>query len=60
MCGNTRPSVLWDNLTALQLSIVKEAQTVLFLRKLPRHIRNLINPQAFKQPEDLIQRCNEI
>jgi hypothetical protein len=60
MCGDTRPSVLWDNLTALQLATVKEAQTVLFIRKLARHIRNLINPRAFKEPEDLIQRCNEL
>jgi hypothetical protein len=60
MCGNTRPSVMWDNLTALQPATVKEAQIVLFLRKLPRHIRNLINPRAFKEPEDLIQHCNEI
>jgi hypothetical protein len=60
MCGNTRPSVMWDNLTALQPATVKEAQTVLFLCKLPRHIRNLINPRAVKEPEDLIQRCNEI
>ena len=51
---------MWDNLTALQPATVKEAQTVLFLRKLPRHIRNLINPWAFKEPEDFIQRCNEI
>ena len=51
---------MWDNLTALQPATVKEAQTVLFLRKLPRHMRNLINPWAFKEPEDLIQRCNEI
>ncbi len=50
---------MWDNLTALQPATVKEVQTV-FLRKLPRHIRNLINPWAFKEPEDLIQRCNEI
>jgi hypothetical protein len=60
MCRNTRPSVMWDNLTALQPASVKEVQTVLFLRKLPRHIRNLINPRAFREPEDLIQRCNEI
>ncbi len=25
-CGNTRPSVMWDNLTALQPATVKEAQ----------------------------------
>jgi hypothetical protein len=50
---------MWDNLTALQPSTVKEAHTVLFLCKLPRHIRNLINPLTFKEPEDLIQRCNE-
>jgi hypothetical protein len=59
-CGSNRPSVMWDNLTALQPSSVKEIQTVLFLRKLPRHIRNLINPREFQEPEDLIQRCNEI
>jgi hypothetical protein len=35
---------MWDNLTALQPATVKEAQTVFFLRKLPRRIRNLINP----------------
>jgi hypothetical protein len=60
MCGNTKPSVMWDQLTALQPATVKEVQTVVFLHKLPRHIRNLINPRAFKEPEELIQRCNEI
>jgi hypothetical protein len=54
MCGDTRPSVLWDNLTALQPETVKDAQTALFLRKLPRHISNLINPRAFKTTEELI------
>ncbi len=51
---------MWDNLMALQPATAKEAQTVLFLRKLLRHIRNLINPRVFKLPEDLIQRCNKI
>jgi hypothetical protein len=60
MCGDTRPSVLWDNLTALQQATVKDAQTVLFICKLPRHISNLINPRAFKTSEELIQRCNEL
>ncbi len=55
MCGDTRPSVLWDNLTALQPESTKDAQTALFLRKLPRHISNLINPRAFKTTEELIQ-----
>ncbi len=31
MCGDTRPSVLWDNLTALQLATIKDAQIALFL-----------------------------
>jgi hypothetical protein len=44
-CGNNRPSVMWDNLIALKPSSVKEIQTVLFLLKLPHHIRNLINMQ---------------
>jgi hypothetical protein len=60
ICGDTRPSVLWDNLTALQPESIKDAQTALFLRKLPRHINNLINPRAFKTTEELIQRCNEL
>ncbi len=60
LCGDTRPSVLWDNLTALQLESKEDAQTALFLRKLPRHISNLINLRAFKTTEELIQRCNEL
>jgi hypothetical protein len=60
MCGDTRPSVLWDNLTALQPESKEDAETALFLRKLPRHISNLINPRAFKTTEELIQRCNEL
>ena len=60
MCGDTRPSVLWDNLTALQPESTKDAQTALFLSKLPPHISNLINPWAFKTTEELIQRCNEL
>jgi hypothetical protein len=46
MCGGTRPSILWDNLTALQPATLKDAQTVLFIRKLPHHISNLINLRA--------------
>jgi hypothetical protein len=42
-CGSNRPSVMLDNLTALQPPTVKEIQTVLFIQSLPRHIRNLIN-----------------
>jgi hypothetical protein len=60
MCGDTRPSVLWDNLTALRPESVKDAQTALFLRKLPRHISNLINLRAFKTTEKLIEHCNEL
>ncbi len=48
------------NLTALQPATVKDAQIALFIRKLPRHISNLINPRAFQTSEELIQRCNEL
>jgi hypothetical protein len=60
MCGDTRPSVLWDNLTALQPVTMKDAQTALFLRKLPRHISNLINTRAFNTTEEMIQHCNAL
>jgi hypothetical protein len=59
-CGNNRPSVVWDDLTTLQPATVKEVQTILFLRKLPRYIRDLINPREFQEPEAFIQQCNEI
>ncbi len=39
---------------------VKDAQIALFLRKLPRHISNLINPWVFKTTEELIQCCNKL
>ncbi len=58
MCSDTRPSVLWDNLTALQPASMKDEQTALFLCKLPRHISNLSNPRAFNTMEEMIQRCN--
>jgi hypothetical protein len=60
MCGDTRPSVLWDNLTALQLVTIKDAQIALFLRKLPCHISTLINTRAFDTTEEKIQRCNAL
>jgi hypothetical protein len=61
MCsGETRPSVLRDNLTALQPAMIKEAQTALFLRKLPRHISALINTRSFDTTEEMIQRCNAL
>jgi hypothetical protein len=60
MCGDTRPSVLWDNLTALHPATIKDAQIALFLRKLPRHISTLINTRAFNTTEEMIQRCNAL
>jgi hypothetical protein len=60
MCGNTRLSVLWDNLTALQPVTIKDAQIALFLRKLLCHISTLINTRAFNTTEDMIQRCNAL
>jgi hypothetical protein len=61
MCsGDTRPSVLWDNLTALQPATLKDAQIALFLRKLPRHISALINTRSFDTTQEMIQRCNAL
>jgi hypothetical protein len=61
MCGSdTRPSVLWDNLTALQPATLKDAQIALFLRKLPRHISAMINTRSFDTTQEMIQRCNAL
>jgi hypothetical protein len=38
---------MWDQLNPLQPATVKEIQTVLFLCKLLRYIRDLINPCEF-------------
>jgi hypothetical protein len=61
MCGSeTRPSVLWDNLTALQPASLIEAQVALFIRKLPRHISAMINTKSFDTPQEMVRRCNQL
>ncbi|MFN9910474.1 MAG: hypothetical protein ACK56F_30905, partial [bacterium] len=61
MCSSeTRPSVLWDNLTALQPASLNEAQVALFIRKLPRHISAMINPKSFDTPQEMVRRCNQL
>ena len=61
MCGSdTRPSVLWDNLTALQPASLNEAQKALFIRKLPRHISAMINTKSFDTPLEMVRRCNQL
>jgi hypothetical protein len=57
MCRDTRPSVLRDNLTALQPAKIKDA---LFLCKLLRHISTLTNTRAFDTTEEMIQCCNAL
>jgi hypothetical protein len=61
MCDSaTRPSVLWDNLTALQPASLNEAQVALFIRKLPRHISAMINTKSFDTPQEMVRRCNQL
>ncbi len=61
MCGSeTRPSVLRDNLTALQPASLNEAQVALFIRKLPRHISAMINTKSFDTPLEMVRRCNQL
>ncbi len=62
MCGSdtSRPSVLWDNLTALQPATLKEAHIALFIRKLPRHISAMINTKSFDTTLEMVQRCNQL
>jgi hypothetical protein len=61
MCGSeTRPSVLWDNLTALQPASLNEAQVALFICKLPRHISAMINMKSFDTPQEMVRRCNQL
>ncbi len=51
MCSSeNRPSVLWDNLSALRPKTLDDAQVALFIRKLPRHISAMINTKSFDTP----------
>ncbi len=61
MCASaTRPSVLWDNLTALRPASLNEAQVALFIRKLPRHISAMINMKSFDTPQEMVRCCNQL
>jgi hypothetical protein len=61
LCGSeTRPSVLWDNLSALRPASLDEAQVALFIRKLPRHISAMINTKSFDMPQEMVRRCNQL
>ncbi len=42
-----KPSVLMDQLNALQPSSIVEVQKIMFLRKMPAYIRNMINLKDF-------------
>ena len=58
--GCNKPSVMWDQLAAMRPDDVDVIMRVLFLRKLPAYIRDVINPKDHHTAEDLTQRCNEI
>ncbi len=49
-----------DQLNALKPTSVEEIQKVLFLRKMPTHIRDIVNPRDFTELPTLTERCKEI
>ena len=58
--GSNKPSVMWDQLAAMRPDDVDVIMRVLFLRKLPAYIRDVINPKDHHTAQDLTQRCNEV
>jgi hypothetical protein len=48
--GANKPSVLMDKLNTLKPTSVDEIQKVLFLRKMPAHIRDIVNLRDFLGP----------
>jgi hypothetical protein len=54
--GANNPSVLMDQLNPLKPASVEEIQKVLFLRKMPAYIRDVVNPRDFQ----LTERWNKI
>ncbi len=58
--GANKQSVIMDRLNTLQLSSIVEVQKILFLRKMPAYIRNMINLKDFQDLPSLTDRCNKI
>ena len=48
-----------DKLNTLKPTSVDEIQKVLFLRKMPAHIRDIVNLRDFPDLPALTERCNE-
>ena len=51
---------MMDQLVAMKPDSVDDIIRVLFLRKLPAFIRDVINPNDHKNIQELTQRCNEV
>jgi hypothetical protein len=55
-----KPSVLMNQLNTLQPSSIEEVQKILFLRKMPAYIHDMINLKDFQDLPALKDQCNEI
>ncbi len=58
--GVNKPSILMDQLNTLQPSSIVEVQKILFLRKMPAYIRDMINLKDFQDLPALTDQCDEI
>ncbi len=58
--GSNKPWVLMDQLTALKPTSVDKTPKVLFLRKIPTYIQDIVNPQDFQDLLALTEQCNKI
>jgi hypothetical protein len=58
--GAHKPSVLMDQLNTLQPSSIVEVQKILFLRRMPAYIRDMINVKDFQDLPALTDQCDEI
>jgi hypothetical protein len=58
--GTNKPSVLMDQLLALQPDSLEDVTRVLFFRKVHPCIRDGVNPNDYQNLRDLTKRCNEV
>jgi hypothetical protein len=58
--GAHKPWVLMDQLNTLQPSSIVKVQRILFLRKMPAYINDMINLKDFQDLLALTDQCNEI
>jgi hypothetical protein len=58
--GSNKPSTLVDQLSTLKPDSLDDVIQALFFRKIPRYIRDMVNPKDYKNLYNFTQHCREV